>query len=186
MTLSDEGIALIKRFEGFRREAYRDAAGVWTIGYGHTGRAAPPPVTPGMTITPEEGEAILKADLEVFIAEISPLIETGLTANQFSALVSFAFNVGSANFARSSVLRAVNEGRLDDVPGRLALWNKAGGRVLRGLVRRRMAEGELFMTPDGAGEGGSPGGLLGWLVRLFSGLSGGGGARGGSSKGAGS
>lgn len=150
MRLTDDGIALVKRFEGFRQEAYRDPAGVWTIGYGHTGRAAPPPVEPGMTVTPEEGEAILRADLDHFVARAGPLIERPVTANQFSALISFAFNVGVGNFKRSSVLLAVNEGRLDEVPGRLALWNKAGGRVLKGLVRRRMAEGELFMTPEDA------------------------------------
>lgn len=172
MRLTDEGIALIKRFEGFREEAYRDPAGVWTIGYGHTGRAAPPPVEPGMKITPEEGEAILRADLDYFVARAGPLIERELTANQFSALISFAFNVGTGNFRRSSVLAAVNEGRLDEVPGRLALWNKAGGRVLKGLVRRRMAEGDLFMTPDEAGadtDAAAPGGFLGWLIGLLTG-----------------
>ncbi len=148
-------LALIRRFEGLRLRAYRDAVGVWTIGYGHTSMAGPPRVRPGMRITKAEAEAILRRDVERFAdkvaAVIGPQALARLNDNQFGALVSFAYNVGLGNFRRSSVLRAVRDGRLDDVPRLLMRWTKARkhGRLveLRGLVRRRRAEGELFMAP---------------------------------------
>ncbi len=142
---------LIRRFEGLRLRAYRDAAGVWTIGYGHTSMAGPPKVTPGMRITGEEAERILRQDVERFARQVAkalgPDVMARINDNQFGALVSFAFNVGIGNLKRSSVLRAVREGRFDDVPRLLMRWTKAGGRRLRGLVRRRRAEGRLWMTP---------------------------------------
>lgn len=150
MRINEAGLALIKSFEGWRASAYQDATGVWTIGYGHTSMAGPPAVVPGRTITRAEGAAILRRDLERFAEQIAPLITVELNANQRSALLSFAYNVGPANFARSSVLRFVNEGRFSEVPARLALWTKAGGKVLRGLARRRAAEGALFLRPPNA------------------------------------
>ena len=142
---------LIRRFEGLRLKAYRDAAGVWTIGYGHTSMAGAPKVTPGMRITREEAERILREDVQRFAHQVAkvlgPDVMSRLNDNQFGALVSFAFNVGIGNFKRSSVLRAVREGRFDDVPRLLMRWTKAGGRRLRGLVRRRRAEGRLWLTP---------------------------------------
>jgi len=147
MKMNERSLVLIRRFEGFRAKAYRDAAGVWTIGYGHTSRAGPPKVSPGMRITKKQAEDILCADLEKFAAGVMPLVNHPLNANQCGALVSFAYNVGLGNFQRSSVLRAVNEGRLSDVPDRLMRWTRAGGRRLRGLARRRRSEGRLFMTP---------------------------------------
>ena len=143
-------IDLIKEFEGFRARAYKDSVGVWTIGYGHTSRAGPPAVRPGMRITRAEGERILRRDVEKFAAGVEKALgphAAKLNDNQFGALVSFAYNVGLGALRRSSVLKAVKAGRLDDVPGKLMLWVKAGGRRLPGLVRRRKAEGELFMTP---------------------------------------
>ncbi len=153
MTLNAAGIALVKEFEGWRSRAYRCPSGALTIGYGHTSRAGPPTVLPGMTIDRAEGETILKHDLDAAGREVRRLVKVGLNDNQHAALVSFCFNVGPGNLARSSVLKAVNEGRFEDVPARLQLWNRAGGRVLKGLVRRRAAEARLFMTPataDGA------------------------------------
>ncbi|HHI82583.1 MAG TPA: lysozyme [Rhizobiales bacterium] len=144
MKVNQKGIDLIKRYEGFRRQAYRDAVGVWTIGYGHTSRAGAPKVTAKLKITRAEGEEILKRDVAKFAAEIAPLINVPLSDDQFSALVSFAYNTGPAAFASSSVLRMVNAGRFDAVPNRLSLWVKAGGKTLKGLVRRRAAEAALF------------------------------------------
>lgn len=152
MKINSRGLKLIRRFEGFRASAYRDAVGVWTIGYGHTSRAGPPHVGPGMKITRAQGEKILARDVEKFATQIRPLIRVPLNDNQFSALVSFAYNVGVGGFRRSSVLRVVNRGRFDLVPQRLSLWVKAGGRVLPGLVRRRAAEGVLFARPIGRQE----------------------------------
>jgi lysozyme len=148
MRLTREGVALIKRYEGFRGEAYRDAVGVWTIGYGHTAMAGPPEVKPGMTIDRAEAAAILDRDVEMFAQGVAKLIARPVTEQQFSALVSFAYNVGLGNFRKSSVLSAVNAGELDVVPRRFQLWVKAGGRTLPGLVKRRAAEAALFAGED--------------------------------------
>ena len=155
MQVTEEGLALIRRFEGFRADAYRCPAGVWTIGYGHTSQAGPPAVRPGMVVGAEEAERMLRDDVQRFADGVGPLLAREVSAAQFSALVSFAYNVGLPAFRSSSVLRAVNAGRLHDVPARLRLWVKAGGRVLPGLERRRAAEAELFMTemPAQAGRG---------------------------------
>lgn len=146
MKLNKAGLNLIKKYEGFRSHAYRDAVGVWTIGYGHTSMAGSPRVLPGLEISRQQGENILARDVEKFARQIRPLISVVLNDNQFSALVSFAYNVGVGGFRKSSVLRRVNAGRFDTVPNRLSLWVKAGGRTLKGLVRRRAAEGELFLS----------------------------------------
>jgi len=151
--IGDAALELIMRFEGFRAEAYRDAAGIWTIGYGHTSMAGPPQVRPGMRITKAEAVDILRRDVERFARGVARAIGdealAKLDENRFGALVSFAYNVGLGNFRRSSVLRAVRDGRPEDVPRLLLRWTKAGGRRLRGLVRRRRAEGRLWMTPPG-------------------------------------
>jgi len=144
MQITSEGLALIKRFEGFRAAAYRDAAGVWTIGYGHTSMAGAPMVHANLKITRGEAATILKRDVEAFAEGVRGLVNATLSDAQFSALVSFAYNVGLGNFRSSSVLKAVNARDFDAVPRRLALWVKAGGRVLPGLVKRRAAEAELF------------------------------------------
>jgi lysozyme len=144
MQITSEGLALIKRFEGFRAAAYRDSAGVWTIGYGHTSMAGAPQVHAGLRITRAAAEAVLKRDIDAFAAGVGRLVSAELSAAQFSALVSFAYNVGLGNFRSSSVLKAVNARDFDQVPRRLALWVKAGGRVLPGLVKRRAAEAEMF------------------------------------------
>lgn len=144
MMMTEEGLALIRRLEGFRSEAYRDAVGVWTIGYGHTSMAGPPAVTAGLRITAEEGAAILARDVEAVAQGVRKAVTVELSDNQFSALVSFAYNVGLGAFRASSVLKTVNAGAFADVPARLALWVKAGGKTLPGLVRRRALEGELF------------------------------------------
>jgi lysozyme len=144
MNVTEEGLDLIRESEGFRRRAYRDAVGVWTIGYGHTSAAGQPDVKAGDDISREEGEAILARDVAAFAEGVGRLVKRELSDAQFSALVSFAYNVGLGNFKSSGVLRAVNEGDFGAVPQRLAMWNKASGRVLPGLVKRRAAEGALF------------------------------------------
>lgn len=144
MRLTKEGLALIRASEGFRAEAYRDAAGVWTIGYGHTAMAGPPQVTAGLRLGREEADAILARDVEKFAGGVREAVTVPLNDAQFSALVSFAYNVGLGALRGSSVLKAVNAQDFEAVPSRLALWVKAGGRTLPGLVRRRAAEGALF------------------------------------------
>jgi GH24 family phage-related lysozyme (muramidase) len=148
MKMSEEGLALIREFEGFRATAYRDAVGVWTIGFGHTAMAGPPDVTAGQRITRAEAEEILAQDVSRFAGDVARMIRVPLTDAQFSALVSFAYNVGPGAFRGSSVLKAVNSGDFAAVPRRLALWTRAGGRVLPGLIRRRAAEAALFASVD--------------------------------------
>jgi lysozyme len=148
MFVTKEGLALIREFEGFRSSAYRCPAGILTIGYGHTSAAGPPEVKPGMRLSREEAEQVLAGDVGRTAGEVKDLLVRELTAPQFSALVSFAFNVGIGAFARSSVLKSANAGQFGSVPQKLLLWTKGGGRVLPGLVRRRNAEAALFSSKE--------------------------------------
>lgn len=138
--IGPKGIKLIKEFEGWKATAYLCPANVWTIGWGSTG----PHVKPGMTITPERGEALLRADLARFEAAVTHGVTTSVTQDQYDAMVSLAFNIGVAAFKRSSVLRHTNARNWAAAEKAFALWNKAGGRVLPGLVRRRRAEADLY------------------------------------------
>lgn len=152
MKTGDAGVALIKSFEGFVPLAYDDLApkrkltpgmrpfGTLTIGYGHTGRD----VVIGRRITPAEGEALLRADLATAEAAVTHRVSVPLNQNQFDALVSFVFNCGETNFARSTLLRLVNAGQFERAAREFAKWNKSGGKVLTGLIRRRSAEAALF------------------------------------------
>jgi lysozyme len=148
MQVTEEGLALIREWEGFRGRAYRDAVGVWTIGFGHTSMAGAPEVSPGMEISKEQAEKILARNVEAFARGVAGAVTVTLSGNEFSALVSFAYNVGLGNFRGSSVLKALNAGDRAAVPRRLQLWVKAGGRTLPGLVKRRAAEAALFLKTD--------------------------------------
>lgn len=148
MKTNKEGVALIKEFEGFRSKAYKDAVGVWTIGYGHTSMAGPPEVKRGLTITAAEGEKILKRDLVKYENAVADLLKVEVSSNQFSAMVSLCYNIGPANFKKSSVIRFVNKKQWQNAANAFSLWNKAGGRVLPGLTRRRAAEAALFLKDD--------------------------------------
>lgn len=143
MRTGPEGIALIKAFEGCGLKAYLCPAGVPTIGYGSTG----PHVKLGQTITRAQAELLLKLDLLRFEAAIARLVTVPLNQNQTDALISFAFNVGIGALEKSTLLKKLNDGDYNAVPSQLQRWNKAGGKVLPGLVRRRLAEGELFARP---------------------------------------
>ncbi len=149
MKLSDNGIRLIKRFEGYHRKlpdggciAYRCPAGVWTIGYGTTAG-----VKPGLIWTEAQAEAALRDDVVRFESAVLRLVRVPLNQNQFDALVSFTYNVGEGALAKSSVLRCVNAGDMAGAARAFALWNKAGGKVLPGLVERRAREAALFARP---------------------------------------
>ena len=148
MQMTEEGFALIRHWEGFRGRAYRDAVGVWTIGFGHTSMAGAPEVSPGLEISRGDAEKILVRDVETFARGVASAVTVALSDNEFSALVSFAYNVGPGNFRSSSVLKALNAGDRAAVPRRLQLWVKAGGRTLPGLVKRRAAEAALFLKTD--------------------------------------
>lgn len=137
--VSAEGLALIKESEGLRLQAYRCPADVPTIGYGSTG----PHVRMGMTITEAEAEDLLVKDLARFEKVIDE-IGGAMTQGQFDALVSLAFNVGGSAVARSTLLTMHKAGDYEGAAKQFARWNRAGGRVLAGLTRRRAAEAALY------------------------------------------
>ena len=139
MNTSAEGIALIKKFEGCELEAYQCSAGVWTIGYGHT-----KDVVEGMEITQEQAEQMLVDELHEYESYINKYVTVALSQNQFDALVSWVYNLGPANLKSSTMLKVLNDGKYEDVPYQMKRWNKAGGKVLDGLVRRREAEALLY------------------------------------------
>jgi lysozyme len=146
MKTSKKGLDLIKEFEGLRLQAYKCAAGVWTIGWGHTSAAGTPHVFPGMRITAAQAEAILIADLKQYEDAVLKAVKRDLTQGQFDACVSLCYNIGAGAFARSTVVRRINAGRMADVPAAIMMWTRAGGRELPGLVRRRRAEAALWRS----------------------------------------
>lgn len=137
---SSIGLALTRSFEGLRLAAYQDCAGIWTIGYGHTG----PEVHHAQCISEAEAEALLRSDLASAVKCVGRAARVELTQYQFDALADFCFNVGSGNFLSSSLLRYVNRGEFDAAAVQFGLWVHAGGKVVVGLVRRRAAEAALF------------------------------------------
>ena len=143
--ISPHGLAKLKQWEGLKTKAYKDAGGVWTIGYGHTATAGEPKPRAGMVITPAEAERILLKDLVQYEAAIENNVKVKLTDNQFAALVSFVYNIPLASFKKSTLLKKLNAGNYDAVPTELMKWTKAGGKKLQGLVNRRRAEGYLWM-----------------------------------------
>ena len=143
MKTSPKGIALIKEFEGLRLKAYLCPGGVWTIGYGHTAG-----VKPGMLITKAQAEEYLKADLIAFERYLNGL-GLALNQNQFNALVSFIYNVGTGNFSSSTLLRKVRANPQDNsIMDEFLRWVYSKGRVLPGLQHRRLAEMKLYFSND--------------------------------------
>lgn len=145
--INDAGLALIQQWEGLFLKAYHGAAdrpGLLTIGYGHTDAAGPPVVKEGMTITKEQASAILRTDLGRVEANVSSMVKVPLNDNQYAAMVSFVFNCGEANFAKSSLLRKLNASDYTSVPTELMKWTKANGVQVHGLVNRRAAEAGLW------------------------------------------
>lgn len=138
MKTSKKGIELIKSFEGCVLTAYRCPAGVLTIGYGHTGSD----VLAGMTITQAKAEELLRKDLERFELHVEKYGETyNWNQNEFDALVSFSYNIGNID-----QLTAYGTRSREEIRNSIRLYNKAAGQVLEGLVRRRQAEYDLFVT----------------------------------------
>lgn len=143
MKTSPKGIALIKEFEGLRLKAYKCPGGVWTIGYGHTAG-----VKPGMLISKAQAEEYLKADLIAFERYLNGL-GLALNQNQFDALVSFIYNVGTGNFSNSTLLRKVRANPQENsIMDEFLRWVYSKGRVLPGLQRRRLAEMKLYFSND--------------------------------------
>ena len=143
MKISQEGIALIKKFEGCELEAYKCAAGVLTIGYGHTKG-----VTEGMQITKAQADEMLVEELATYETYVSDAVDNQLDQCMFDALVSWTYNLGPTNLRSSTMLKVLNAGEYDEVPAQLKRWNKASGKVLEGLIRQREAEALLFEGKD--------------------------------------
>jgi len=141
MYISKQGLELIKQFEGLRLKAYKCPAGIWTIGYGHTKG-----VYPGMTITEELADKFLVDDIWYFERGVESLVAVPLTQGQFDALVSFAFNVGADGLGDSTLLKKLNSGDYAGAADEFPKWVYSRGKKLKGLVRRRAAERELFLT----------------------------------------
>ena len=141
MKTGNKGIELIKHFEGCELEAYKCPAGVWTIGYGHIKG-----VKEGMTITESQAEEMLKSELNEYEGYINNLVTAELNQNQFDAMLSWVYNLGGGNLKASTLLKVLNSGDYDGVPAQMMRWNKAGGKVLEGLTRRRQAEADLFVA----------------------------------------
>lgn len=146
-TVNQETIDHVKRWEGLKLTAYPDPGSKngepWTVGYGHTSDGFMK-VQRGLTITLKQAEEALEYDLNETAAKVDELVKVELSDNQFGALVSFAFNVGLAAFAKSTLLRKLNKGDNASVPAELARWNKNDGKVMQGLVNRRAAEAGLW------------------------------------------
>lgn len=146
MKTSNTGRKFIEHWEGLILHTYDDGTGTPTIGYGHTTAAGNPVVVAGMTITADQADQILAQDLGKVENQVNSLVKVSLTQNQFDALVSFQFNTGA--LATSSALRFLNAGQYDQAAKAMTLYNRAGGRVMQGLVNRRTAEMHLFNTSD--------------------------------------
>lgn len=146
MQLSNNGARILKNFEGVRLEAYKCSAGVWTIGVGHTGKVNGKPVQFGMKITQAKCDELFKQDIKRFENYVNNT-KLKLNQNQFDALVSFTFNLG-----QGCLTTLIKNRNMQQIADALLLYNKAGGKVVDGLVKRRKAERELFLTPITAQE----------------------------------
>lgn len=143
MEISEDGLDLIKRYEGYSDKAYPDpgtGASPWTIGYGHTRG-----VRPGMTCTREQAAVWLLEDVESASRAVQDYVAVPLTQGQFDALVSFIYNVGVHNFNTSTLLKKINAGDFEGAANEFTRWNRASGQVLAGLTRRREAEKRMFL-----------------------------------------
>ncbi|WP_407061344.1 lysozyme [Acinetobacter ursingii] len=145
MKISNNGLDLIKQFEGLKLNAYDDGVGVWTIGTGTTVYPNGVKVKKGDTCTPEQAKAYFKHDLAKFEKAVNESVIVPLSQNQFDALVSLTYNIGSGAFNNSTLLKKLNKGDYQGAADQFLVWNKAGGKVMKGLVRRREAERALFL-----------------------------------------
>ena len=154
MRLSQDGLNMVKKYEGLFTKAYVCPAGVLTIGYGHTG----PDVKPGQRITEAQAEQLLRQDMGKFEAAVKRQVKVPLTQGQFDALTSFTFNCGEGALKKSTLLKKLNAGDHAGAQAEFQKWNKGGGRVLPGLVKRRAEEAQMFgsRAPQGGAAPGSP------------------------------
>lgn len=180
--MTKAGLDLIKYYEKLETVAYKDPGGVWTIGYGHTAACGSPIPKAGMKITKARAEAIFLSDVRYFEEWVKTLVRVPLTDSQYSALVSFCFNLGPTNFQKSTLLRKLNAKDYNGAANEFDKWVYDNGVKLRGLVKRRASEKALFKsqrlvqsdstamsTPVTKSSGGFLGWLLGLLKTIFSG-----------------
>ena len=139
MKVSQECIDLVKFFEGFEPKAYLCPANVWTIGYGRTRN-----VREGDVVNEKQAERDLLEELEEFGDQVSSTVKVSLEQSQFDALTSWTYNLGVGNLQSSTLLKKLNSGDKNSVPSEMLRWNKAAGKVLAGLTRRREAEAKLW------------------------------------------
>jgi len=154
--LSQEGLAFIAAWEGFSHSLYNDAAGHCTIGFGHLVHRGScngnEPIEYLMGITQQQGLEILHHDGQLAVQVVHRLVKQPINQHQFDALVSFTFNLGATNLNRSTLLKKVNAGRFNEVPREFKRWVYAGGRVLKGLQKRRAAEAQMFSCGNYTGQ----------------------------------
>jgi lysozyme len=145
MKLNKEGADLIKEFEGCKLKSYQCSAKKWTIGFGNTFYEDGSPVLPGHAITQEKANKLFELIADEFAGKVAKLVTANVTPNQFGSLVSFAYNCGIVNLQKSTLLKKVNANHNDpSIRAEFMKWNKAGGKVLAGLTRRREAEANLY------------------------------------------
>lgn len=145
MEVNKAGRDLIKRFEGCKLKAYKCPAGLWTISWGLTFYPDGTKVKEGDVITQQQAEDYFNAIVDDFAKKVDALIKSNVSENNFSALVSFAYNVGMGNFQRSTLLRKVNANPKDTtIVAEFSKWVRANDRVMQGLVKRRKAEAKLY------------------------------------------
>jgi lysozyme len=140
MKCNAAGRDLIKKYESLRLDVYRDVVGLLTVGYGHR-----TDLSIGTHITEDSANKLFDSDIAKFEAAVSDMLESEITSNQFSAIVSLAYNVGAAKIAKSTLIRKLNSGDIEGAAEEFLRWDKAGSRAVAGLTRRRKAERLLFL-----------------------------------------
>lgn len=140
------GIEIIKEFEGLELKSYLCPAKVWTIGYGNTFYEDGTQVGPDEEVTEERAVELLEFVYDKFENSVKHSVQVDITENQLGALVSFAYNLGVSALAKSTLLKLVNANQMMSASDEFLKWTRAGGKVLKGLVRRREAERNLFLT----------------------------------------
>ena len=143
MKISEDGLELIKKFEGCETTAYQDSVGVWTIGFGHTKGGEE-----GQTCSIEDAESMLADEMDEYEGYINNMVKVDLQQHEFDALVAWVYNLGPTNLGESTMLKVLNGGQFDRVPDEMNRWTRAGGEILEGLVRRRQAESLMFQDLD--------------------------------------
>ena len=145
-SLSDNGMRLLEQFEGLRLEAYLDSAGIATIGWGSIKYPNGNKVKLGDKITKAQAKQYKLHDLKEFESTVNTSVKVPLTQNQYDALVSLSYNIGSGAFKNSTLLKKLNSGDYKGAAEQFLAWNKSGGKKVQGLVNRREAEQKLFLA----------------------------------------